>query len=141
MSKEYNKTVELKKFKVIKPFLHFEKGDEVTAVVRFSLKLPHSYNSTYADVSIEIEGRSYDTVLPPKALYDEDFFKGVWEPKKLESFLTEMNLREDFLAQALHNKAYSHKGLLKVVEFLRELWYHQSKSNFAYYNFKNKKDM
>lgn len=139
MSREYNKTVELKKFKVIKPFLHFKKGDEVSVVTRFNLRLPCSYNSSYVDVGVVLEGRSYDTVLPSKALYDEDFFKGVWEPKKLDSFLIEMNLQEDFLAQELHQKAHNHKGLLKVVEFLRELWYHQSRSNFTYHKFKEKR--
>lgn len=130
----YSKEVIIRKYKVLKSFIHFNEGDTVNLVLKlyYSFEEAGGTNSIH-DITSSLVGKSYETTLPHKALFDEEFFQQIHNPYSLEEFLKECNIsqakdRSCGLNYDINNAEY---GLLKVKNFLVEIWFNKIKTEQA----------
>ena len=131
-SVEYTKEVKIRTYRVLKPFMHFKKDDEVDLVLRLTYTIDgSSWNETYHSVQAQLVGVYDNTILPPKALLDEGFFENVWSPYKLLDFMKECSVaKPDNVAASVNYKIDNDNfGLDNAKYFLVELWFNQIKTD------------
>lgn len=130
----YNKEVIIRGYKVLRPFIHFNEGDIVNLVLKMNYNFEEGrWNDTPNAVTNNLIGSFSPSTLPHKALFDEEFFQQINNPYSLEEFLKECNIsqakdRSCGLNYDINNAEY---GLLKVKNFLVEIWFNKIKTEQA----------
>lgn len=131
---EYSKKIVIRKYRVLKPFLHFKKND----VLELTLKLKYNFssgrwNDSYIDVSSNLTAVFYDTVLPYTAVFDDNFLSADHLPYLLSSFLKECNVKD--VEKVSSNLNYdidnAEFGLERVKDYLKEIWFNSIKTEKA----------
>jgi len=80
----------------------------------------------------ELECRYYDTVLPPRALFDKDFFEVIFDIKKLEPFLRSCNVKDSARLSSTIDTNIRNKGedgLYYAEKLLKHLWYNKKEND------------
>lgn len=124
-SRKYNEEVKLREYKVLAPFMHFKKDDIISLVLKLNYDFDSGrWDDRYYNAQSRLVATCYDTILPPKALYDKDFFENVWSPYMLSDFMKSCNVKDyESLSASVNVKLSEESEISKTKDFITELWF------------------